>query len=80
MWVADLTCTLYLHFTRVQAGVFVLGVGTGVTMDSAINTDPKDLASRDAIDQVRRPKIEAIFDTVAYGGNVCVRVVMIKLA
>ena len=33
------------------AGVFVLGVGLGVTVDSAINTDPKDLASRDAIDQ-----------------------------
>lgn len=33
------------------AGIFVLGVGTGVTVDSAINTDPKDLASRDAIDQ-----------------------------
>lgn len=33
------------------AGVFVLGIGTGVTMDSAINTDPRDLASRDAIDR-----------------------------
>jgi Protein of unknown function (DUF3172) len=33
------------------AGVFVLGVGLGVTVDSAINTNPKDLASRDAIDQ-----------------------------
>lgn len=32
------------------AGVFVLGVGLGVTVDSAINTNPKDLASRDAID------------------------------
>jgi len=31
------------------AGIFVLGVGTGVTVDSAINTNPKDLASRDAI-------------------------------
>ena len=33
------------------AGVFVLGIGAGVTLDSAINTNPKDLASRDAIDQ-----------------------------
>ncbi|GMH60602.1 hypothetical protein TrRE_jg12576 [Triparma retinervis] len=33
------------------AGVFVLGIGTGVTLDSAINTNEKDLASRDAIDK-----------------------------
>jgi hypothetical protein len=33
------------------AGIFVLGVGLGVTVDSAINTNPRDLASRDAIDQ-----------------------------
>jgi Protein of unknown function (DUF3172) len=33
------------------AGIFVLGIGTGVTVDSAINTNPKDLASRDAIDR-----------------------------
>lgn len=33
------------------AGVFVLGVGLGVTVDSQINTNPRDLASRDAIDQ-----------------------------
>lgn len=33
------------------AGVFVMGVGLGVTVDSAINTNPRDLASRDAIDQ-----------------------------
>jgi hypothetical protein len=33
------------------AGIFVLGVGLGVTVDSQINTNPKDLASRDAIDQ-----------------------------
>lgn len=40
------------------AGVFVLGVGTGVTVDSAINTNPKDLASRDAIDKnAPNPKI-----------------------
>lgn len=31
--------------------MFVLGIGTGVTVDSAINTDPRDLASRDAIDR-----------------------------
>lgn len=35
----------------VLAGVFVLGIGTGVTVDSQINTSPKDLASRDAVDQ-----------------------------
>lgn len=33
------------------AGAFVLGVGLGVTVDSQVNTNPKDLASRDAIDQ-----------------------------
>ena len=32
------------------AGVFILGVGLGVTVDSQVNTNPKDLASRDAID------------------------------
>ena len=32
------------------AGVFVTGVGLGVTVDSQVNTNPKDLASRDAID------------------------------
>ena len=37
--------------TSLLAGVFVLGIGTGVTVDSAINTNPKDLASRDAIDR-----------------------------
>ena len=35
----------------VLAGIFILGIGTGVTIDSQINTNPKDLASRDAIDQ-----------------------------
>mmetsp|Transcript_28664 Transcript_28664/g.63705 ORF Transcript_28664/g.63705 Transcript_28664/m.63705 type:complete len:343 (+) Transcript_28664:1-1029(+) len=35
----------------VLAGIFVLGIGTGVTIDSQINTNPKDLASRDAVDQ-----------------------------
>jgi len=40
------------------AGVFVIGVATGVTVDSAINTNPKDLASRDAIDrQAPNPKV-----------------------
>lgn len=29
----------------------MLGIGTGVTLDSAINTNEKDLASRDAIDK-----------------------------
>ena len=37
--------------TSLFAGVFLLGIGTGVTVDSAINTNPKDLASRDAIDR-----------------------------
>lgn len=32
-------------------GIFIAGIGTGVTLDSAINTNPKDLASRDAIDR-----------------------------
>ena len=35
----------------VLAGVFVMGIGLGVALDSAINTNPKDLASRDAVDQ-----------------------------
>mmetsp|Transcript_26144 Transcript_26144/g.30368 ORF Transcript_26144/g.30368 Transcript_26144/m.30368 type:complete len:340 (+) Transcript_26144:141-1160(+) len=35
----------------ILAGVFILGIGTGVTVDSQINTSPKDLASRDAVDQ-----------------------------
>jgi hypothetical protein len=35
----------------VLAGIFVLGIGLGVTIDSQINTSPKDLASRDAVDQ-----------------------------
>merc|ERR1712232_260034 len=35
----------------VLAEVFLVGIGTGVTVDSAINTNPRDLASRDAIDQ-----------------------------
>ena len=33
----------------VLAGVFVAGIGSGITIDSAINTNPRDLASRDAI-------------------------------
>jgi len=36
----------------VLAGVFVMGIATGVTIDSEINTDPKDLASRDGIDRL----------------------------
>jgi len=40
------------------AGIFVLGVGTGVTVDSQINTNPKDLASRDAVDRAApNPKL-----------------------
>merc|ERR1711862_505557 len=35
----------------ILGGVFLIGIGTGVTVDSAINTNPRDLASRDAIDQ-----------------------------
>jgi len=35
----------------VVAGVFVAGIGTGITIDSAINTNPDNLASRDAIDR-----------------------------
>jgi hypothetical protein len=35
----------------VLAGIFMLGIGLGVTIDSQVNTNPKDLASRDAIDQ-----------------------------
>ena len=35
----------------VLAGIFIAGIGLGVTIDSAINTNPKDLASRDAIDR-----------------------------
>lgn len=46
------TCyTCHTVFQALVAGVFVLGIGTGVTVDSAINTDPRDLASRDAIDR-----------------------------
>lgn len=37
--------------TPILAGIFLLGIGTGVTIDSEINTDPRDLASRDAIDK-----------------------------
>jgi len=40
------------------AGVFTVGLGTGVTVDSQINTNPKDLASRDAVDKAApNPKI-----------------------
>ena len=40
------------------AGAFVAGIGAGITVDSAINTNPRDLASRDAIDRsAPNPKI-----------------------
>lgn len=35
----------------ILAGVFVLGIALGVTVDSQVNTNPRDLASRDAIDK-----------------------------
>ena len=35
----------------VAAGLFIAGIGAGIAVDSAINTNPKDLASRDAIDR-----------------------------
>lgn len=42
----------------ILAAIFVLGVGTGVTVDSQINTNPKDLASRDAVDKAApNPKL-----------------------
>jgi len=48
------------------AGVFVAGIGAGVTIDSAINTNPKDLASRDAIDRnAPNPKLCAAFGSSA---------------
>ena len=39
-----------LHNIFIHIHVY-LGIGTGITIDSAINTNPKDLASRDAIDR-----------------------------
>lgn len=48
------------------AGIFVAGIGAGVTIDSAINTNPKDLASRDAIDRnAPNPKLCAAFGSSA---------------
>jgi len=48
------------------AGVFVAGIGTGITIDSAINTNPKDLASRDAIDKnAPNPKLCAAYGSSA---------------
>lgn len=48
------------------AGVFILGIGLGVTVDSAINTNPRDLASRDAVDQAApNPKICATYGASA---------------
>jgi hypothetical protein len=50
----------------VIAGIFVAGIGTGVTIDSAINTNPKDLASRDAIDRnAPNPKLCAAYGSSA---------------
>lgn len=50
----------------VVAGVFVAGIGTGITIDSAINTNPKDLASRDAIDRnAPNPKLCATYGASA---------------
>ena len=50
----------------VFAGVFVAGIGTGITVDSAINTNPKDLASRDAIDKnAPNPKLCATYGSSA---------------
>jgi hypothetical protein len=52
----------------VIAGIFVAGIGAGVTIDSAINTNPKDLASRDAIDRnAPNPKL-----CQAYGSSAVV--------
>jgi hypothetical protein len=48
------------------AGVFVAGIGAGITVDSAINTNPKDLASRDAIDRnAPNPKLCTTFGSSA---------------
>jgi len=50
---------------RYLQGFFLLGIGLGVTVDSAINTNPKDLASRDAIDrQAPNPNL-----CTAYGAS-----------
>lgn len=50
----------------VFAGIFVAGIGTGITVDSAINTNPKDLASRDAIDKnAPNPKLCATYGSSA---------------
>lgn len=48
------------------AGFFVAGIGTGISIDSAINTNPKDLASRDAIDRnAPNPKLCATYGSSA---------------
>lgn len=50
----------------ILAGIFVAGIGTGINLDSAINTNPKDLASRDAIDRnAPNPKLCARFGSSA---------------
>lgn len=48
------------------AGFFVAGIGTGISIDSAINTNPRDLASRDAIDRnAPNPKLCATYGSAA---------------
>lgn len=50
----------------IVAGMFVAGIGTGITIDSAINTNPKDLASRDAIDRnAPNPRLCAAYGSSA---------------
>ena len=50
----------------VFAGIFIAGIGAGITIDSAINTNPKDLASRDAIDKnAPNPKLCATYGSSA---------------
>jgi hypothetical protein len=42
----------------VLAGIFVAGIGAGITLDTALNTNPKDLVSRDSVDKnAPNPKI-----------------------
>eukprot|EP01036_Dinobryon_divergens_P027722 gene27723-36540_t len=48
------------------SGVFVAGIGLGITLESSINTNPKDLASRDAIDRnAPNPKLCATYGSSA---------------
>lgn len=59
--------TRWKHLNRaVLAGVFVSGIGAGITIDSAVNTNPKDLASRDAIDRnAPNPRLCATYGSSA---------------